>query len=654
MNLKIARLLSPLCLITAIAISCGGGGGGSDSGGSGSGGGEAEDCSEDPFSVADLGGVLLLPGDQSFSRANIGANGQLLWAWDQSIGHLNSSFEFEWILDASSESGLDSRTISYTTSDAGEIFASGQTSDYGAGSVDTWVCEYSCSGAVVSGSQLAFGAVVDDTNLFLFNDVHLNQGFDLDDTTGEANIHWLNGVYSPNELDPWDIHAIVGRIDSDAGTSWARSVDLNGGGFITSRAFNAGSLSMATRIDGDDVEGYLVHLDTDGDVEWEVSTSEAFDTFALSGRLRLDDGRLLLTGSTSEDGGAKRALAVVVSETGVDWNLSLGDGGDTSFSGAVQLPGGDIIAYGSVSVVDGDPSRALIVRMQTDGTVVVQRSYGDDILDYSVDALAMMPGGALSLMAGVDFAEGWIASINQGGILQWQKHLSSDSPLGGTFELVVPDQTEFYSSSDVMVYGKKNDFGLAEDNIADVFAVIVDGPTGAVVSAHEWTGTENNPAPTVYTDENTGSLYMFAEIANPSGAGGEDGLLVRYSSGLSFVWSKLYGGESDDSIEHLDFNEDGELLISGLTNSFSSTDVDPFLLGVGLDGETSQDCWVEDVTPGTFTGVAAGSATTLTHFMGESSFSFSSVDLLDISALFDNSASHSIESTSATLDDPCD
>ena len=43
-----------------------------------------------------------------------------------------------------------------------------------------------------------------------------------------------------------------------------------------------------------------------------------------------------------------------------------------------------------------------------------------------------------------------------------------------------------------------------------------------------------------------------------AGAGSEDGLLVRYDDQLNYQWSNLYGGLNEDSITHLDFNEDGD------------------------------------------------------------------------------------------------
>lgn len=640
-------LVAPLAVF---AFSCSGGDGDGDGDGGGAGG---EDCSVASFSVADLGGVLLLPGDQSFSRANIGANGQLLWAWDQAIGHLNSEFEFEWILDASAEVGLANRTISYATSDSGRIFANGHTSDFGGGDVDTWLCEYTCSGEVVSGSQIAYGSSLDESLVSLFNDTYQNRSFDLDDDTGEPHVHWLNGIHLPDPSDPTDMHAIVGRIDSEAGTEWVRTADLDAGGFSNSRGFNGGGLSIATRKIGPVYEGYLVHLDTEGNVQWEVSTNGAFDFVAGTGRLRLADDRFLITGYTEAAGNDKRALAIAVGPSGPEWNLSIGDDGDTEFEGAVQLTGGDIVAYGTVNIVGSSASRALFVRMDSDGTVITQHSYGDGLNDYEISELALMPDGTLTVLVTVG-TDAWVASLNQNGIIQWQHNLTTDSALGGYFELVDPAETESYTTSDVMVFGFKGDVPLpfGAGNL-DVLATVID-TSGVVSSALQWTNTHGSTGPRVYTDENTGSLYLFADVVNPSGPGGEDGLLVQYDSQLNYVWSKLYGGANDDSIGHLDFNEDGEILVSGLTNSFDSTDVDPFLIGLGLDGETTQSCWTNGVTPSTFTGIATGTASDITLTMSEATLSFIDVNLLSTPAFAKNSASHTISSTSATLEDSCD
>jgi hypothetical protein len=644
----------PLCLIAAFAISCGGGGGSNGGGGGGGGGGgEAEDCSEDPFSVADLGGVLILPGDQSFSRANIGANGQLLWAWDQAIGHLDSNFDFEWILDASAEIGLEDRSISYATSDSGQIFANGQTSEFGAGSVDTWLCEYSCSGEVVSGSQIAYGSSLDESLVFLLSDTYLNRGFDPDDDTGEAHVHWIYGVHLPDPSDPTNMRALVGRIDSEAGTSWVRSGSLGLPPLQTCRSFNGGSLSVGIHFTGSDYEGYLVQLDTTGDVQWEVSTDDAYDIFVMSERLRLADDRILFTGYADDSSSDRSAIAIAVGPSGPEWAISLADDGDTSFAGAVQLPGGDIVAYGSVETTAGGPSSGLFVRMSTSGTVSVERAYGDGVNDFEIKQLALMSDGSITVRATVGSADAWVAKLNQGGIVQWQHDLTTDSFSGGSFEILVPAETESYTTDDVLVFGRKLDIGAGPLN-ADVIGVVI-ASTGTVTSALEWTNTTGLiGAPRVYTDSGTGAFYLFADITHPSGAGGEDALLVRYDDALAVDWMNLYGGANDDSISYLDFNAAGEILVSGITNSFNSTNDDAFLIGLGIDGETTQSCWVHDVTADTFTGISASTITTSLLNMTDGTFDFIPVDLLETPAYFENTASHTISSTSATLDDPCD
>ena len=640
-----SRLLASLSLFSLFTLSCSSSSS-PNSGPSSSG----ADCSTDAFSVANKGGVLILAGDQSFSRANIAANGQLLWAWDQALGHLDSDLDFEWILDASAETGLDSRTISYTTSEDGQIYAIGQTSDYGAGGVDLWICEYSCEGELISNGQIAYGSAVDDPYLFLFNDVHLNQGWDLADTSGEASVLWVNGVYVPDPSDPSDTRGIVGRIDRDAGTSWVRSGSLGLPTLLTCRSFNGGSLSVGVHLTGSDYEGYLVQLDTTGDVQWEVSTDDAYDIFVMSGRLRLADDRILFTGYADDSSSDRSAIAIAVGPSGPEWAISLADDGDTSFAGAVQLPGGDIVAYGSVETTAGDPSSGLFVRMTTSGTVSVERAYGDGVNDFEIEQLALMSDGSITVLATVGFADAWVAKLNQGGIVQWQKDLTTDSLVGGSFEILVPAETESYTTDDVLVFGRKQDLGAGPLN-ADVIGVVI-ASSGTVTSALEWTNTTGLiGSPRVYTDSGTGAFYLFADITHPSGAGGEDALLVRYDDDLAVDWMNLYGGANDDSISYLDFNADGEILVSGITNSFNSTDDDAFLIGLGIDGETTQSCWVHDVTADTFTGISASTITTSLLNMTDGTFDFIAVDFLGTSTFVESTASHAISSTTATLDD---
>jgi hypothetical protein len=443
------------------------------------------DCSVAPFPVAGLGGVLLLPGDQGFSRANFGENGQLLWAWDQAIGNLDETFQFEWVLDASAETGLEDRTISYTVSDDGEVHASGQTTSFGAGDTDVWVAEYTCDGSVVAGSQTTFGSPEDDVSVFLFNDLHQNQSFDLEDDSGESHVHWLNGVYIPDPLPPFESHAIVGRLDSEDGSSWARSADLGGGIFRTARAWD-GSVSLSTLVQlggpGSEYEGYLVHLDEDGDVVWESATAGAYDTFSMVDLKRLADGRLVACGESESGSGPRRALTVAFSDSGVEWSHSLGALGDVSFSGAIPLPGGDLVAFGSGDVGGTGFSDAFVVRMEADGDVVWSKAYGTGTVDHAAEQLALMPDGSFAVLARVGSEDAWVASLDDNGELQWQFDIVSDSNAGASFELVDPARTESFTSSKVMVVGHKQELEVGVLTSA-VFAVVLDETISTVVSS---------------------------------------------------------------------------------------------------------------------------------------------------------------------------
>ena len=83
-----------------------------------------------------------------------------------------------------------------------------------------------------------------------------------------------------------------------------------------------------------------------------------------------------------------------------------------------------------------------------------------------------MSDGSITVLATVGSADAWVAKLNQGGIVQWQKDLTTDSLVGGSFEILVPAETESYTTDDVLVFGRKLDIGAGPLN-ADVIGVVI-------------------------------------------------------------------------------------------------------------------------------------------------------------------------------------
>ena len=128
------------------------------------------------------------------------------------------------------------------------------------------------------------------------------------------------------------------------------------------------------------------------------------------------------------------------------------------------------------------------------------------------------------------------------------------------------------SDGGYLASGYTNSYGSGE---TDALLIKYDA-SGNVVWSKVWGGASDDATGDVISTSDGG--YLASGYTKSYGSGGADALLIKYDASGNVVWSKVWGGASDDSTNNIISTSDGDYLASGYTMSYGSGDKDALLI----------------------------------------------------------------------------
>jgi len=297
------------------------------------------------------------------------------------------------------------------TSDGGYI-AAGETYSSGAGVFDIWVLKLNANGTVawqstygggasewaysiqqtsdsgyiVAGATGSFGAMLEDVWLLKLN--------------ANGSVAWQKTYGGPN-------------------SDWAHSVQqTSDGGYIV--AGQSGPYSPGTS------DLWVLNLDADGNVEWQKTYGGSGDDVANSIQ-QTSDGGYIVAGYTSSFGAGNRDVWVLKldADGSVAWQKTYG-GLDEDLANSIQqtLDGGYIVAGRTKSFGAGYQD-FWVLKLDTDGSVAWQKTYGGPNSDWAYSIRQTSDGGFIVAGGTYSFGAGgqdiWVLKLNVDGTVAWQK-----------------------------------------------------------------------------------------------------------------------------------------------------------------------------------------------------------------------------------------
>ncbi|NPA47316.1 MAG: CGP-CTERM sorting domain-containing protein [Thermococci archaeon] len=267
---------------------------------------------------------------------------------------------------------------------------------------------------------------------------------------------------------------------------------------------------------------------------------------------------------------------IVKAEETVYWAKTYGGSEDEWAFTVAVAPGGDIVVAGSTFSFGGGNDDAWVLRLDSEGNVKWQKTYGG--LD-GARSLALAPNGDIIVAGhtesfGAGNSDLWVLRLDSNGNIKWQKTYGGkldDGAFGVNIALA--------PNGDIILAGSTDSFGLGRMAYPDVWVLRLD-PKGNIKWQKTYGGRLGDSAKAIAIAPN-GDVIV-AGFTCSFGAGDGDFWVLRLDNKGNVKWQKTYGGNNGDWANAVAIAKNGDIIVAGHTESF----------GVGYD-----DVWVLRLDP---------------------------------------------------------
>jgi len=383
----------------------------------------------------------------------------------------------------------------------------------------------------------------------------------------------------------FDAQVCLGGTGTDVGNKIIRS---NDGGYLVTGYTTSADYDVTLNHGAADF--WVVKIDISGTVQWKKTFGGTGGDFATS-ILELNNNDIVVSGYTFSNNGDVNGnhglsdywLIKITSTGNLIWQKTYGGSSyDICYSMTLAADSGFVLA-GSSSSVNGNVTGNhglkdfWIVKTDSDGNLQWQQSLGGTESDecYAIKSTSdsgfvvagytdSNDGDVTGNHGGYDY---WVVKLDETGTVLWQKCL------GGTLNEVGLATLE-NSSGNLMVggYANSNDGDVTGNHgSSDYWMVWLDQQDGSLLSQRSYGGSNSDILfdfmPTADHGFILGGGSISTDFDVVGNHGGEDYWLLKTDSAGNIVWSRSYGGSSNDRAASLVQTDDGGFTEIGYTYS---------------------------------------------------------------------------------------
>ena len=324
---------------------------------------------------------------------------------------------------------------------------------------------------------------------------------------------------------------------------------------------------------------YLIKTDSLGNLLWQRTFAGGWSIHAAWSVVETSDGGYAIAGWGRPNPGANLDVYLVKTDSlgSMIWEAWYGTGWAELGHSVQQTFDGGFIVVGSTHPWAYDPSNIYVVKVDSSGNKMWDRTYGEDFYYEAGRSVQQVSDGGYVIA-------GWgphpLIRTDSWGDILWQ----------GTYG-------DYYQASSVQVT-PDNGFVIAGYTLSfgqedeDLFLVRTDS-LGAALWQRTYGGAVSEQGHSV--DQTLDGGYI---VAGFKGETKYDAYLVKTDSLGNTVWERTYGGDGDDRAYSVQETRDGGYIIGGFTESFGAGTSDVYLIktdGKGLVGTCESTCLKQDV-----------------------------------------------------------
>ncbi len=362
------------------------------------------------------------------------------------------------------------------------------------------------------------------------------------------------------------------------------------GGYIL-----GGSTRQVEREYGD---ARLIKLDAYGQIEWsEIYGIEDWsENFGET--IPTDDGGYIAVGNSahSDKYYPPDIMVVKFDATGtVEWDNSYGDKENDEASFVIQTDDGGYLISGSYQhdTEQRQDTDAWLIKLNADGSLDWEKKYGGSYGEGAGRVFQTEDNGYIfsgsTMSSGAGMWDAWLVKLDADGNVEWDKtYGGSDWDSGGGLVLT--------NDGGYLVAGWTANFGV---QARDVYIVKTDS-----AGTQQWYKTfgdahKDHTGDVIQTSD--GGYLIVGSLENTyfSQAWRADGYIIKTNSSGNEVWSKTYGGFTDDGFGCVREVGDGGFIISGSTNSYYN-ESEIYLLKIWENGEVTSVSQGSGMTPDSY------------------------------------------------------
>jgi uncharacterized delta-60 repeat protein len=341
--------------------------------------------------------------------------------------------------------------------------------------------------------------------------------------------------------------------------TWAQTVGVSGswdelyrirqtadGGYIT-----AGVTYKIDTLYGD---AWVTGVNPDGTIAWQKSYGGSNADYANDIQQTADGGYILAGATASSGAGAYDAWVVKLNADGtVAWQNTYGGSGDEWLSSIMQTADGGFFATGYSNSFAGSYD-AWLLKLNSDGSIAWQKTLGGANYDFSNTARQTADGGYILAgdtdSSGSGGYDGWVVKLNVDGSIAWQK------TYGGSGYDYLQDIEQTLDGG-YIVAGGTYSFDVNGDGW--LLKLNSDGTT-AWQKTYGGANAENFNS----VHQTVDGGYIVAGYTDSFGTNG-DAWLLKLNSDGSIAWERSYGGTSYDYPNSVQEAADGGYIVVGYT-----------------------------------------------------------------------------------------
>jgi hypothetical protein len=341
------------------------------------------------------------------------------------------------------------------------------------------------------------------------------------------------------------------------------------------------------------MDAWLVKTDSTGNTLWNKTYGGSGYDWASS-VIQTSDGGFAITGTTNSSGSGGYDFWLIKTDSlgNQQWNKTYGGKYNDYASSVVQAVGGGYVLAGIINSF-GDVGYAFsgfrdvfivgnadvgLIKTDSAGNEIWNKTFGGPDDDGAFSLVKTSDGGYAITGNTYSFSGGnntdfWLIKTDSSGKELWNRTFGGPKDDFGYFVIQTRD-------GGYALAGITNCSGYGYE---DVWLIKTDS-SGNIIWNKTYGGNLNDEA---YFIIQTKDGYILAGSTYAFGAGQWDAWLIKTDSSGKYLWRQTYGGNGDDQATSMIMARDGEIVMSGTTNTFGAGGWDAWLFKISNDNDNA-------------------------------------------------------------------